>query len=147
MKAHPATIALLALPLLAACSGESQASGVEKATTAAKEMGDKAKDMAAEFTQEFNQLKADAETRIANVDAAVADLRKNAAAKGGDLQKDVEKMAEQIVAKRDEVKKLLAGFDLKKCDMQAFGNLKSKIEPILAELGALLDRAKSKLGG
>jgi len=141
---HIAIIASLALPL-AACSQESSnASGGSKSVTdAAKDMGGKLADTAKQYSGQFEEMRRMADGKLSGVDTTIADLKTKADAKGGEVKTQIEGLITQIKAKKDEIAKTFSNFDMKSIDMKSFDGLEAKVEPMLAELQKLLEKAKS----
>ncbi len=138
---HIAILASLALPL-AACSQETS-NASKSMTDTAKDMGGKVADATKQFTAQFDDMKKMADGKLSGVDTTIADLKSKAEAKGGDVKTQIEGLITQLTSKKDEISKTLSGFDMKSIDMKSFDGLKKKVEPMLAELQKLLEKAKS----
>lgn len=139
-----AVVAALVLPLAAACTQESstKAGSSGGVAAAAKEMGTKAADVTKELGVQFEDMKKMADAKLAAIGPAIADLEKKAGAKSGDAKGQIETLVKQLTAKKDEITKVLAGFDLKSLDKTSIEGLKKKLEPMLAELTKMLEQAK-----
>ncbi|MBL8863668.1 MAG: hypothetical protein JNK02_16885 [Planctomycetes bacterium] len=137
-----ASVLTLALPLVACSKEETQAAGqsASKAVDAAKEMGAKAAD---EIARQFGELKSKAEGQTAGVDAAIADLKRKAEAKGAEAKTSIDALVADLAKKKDEIVKMVSSLDVKALDAKALEDAKKKLEPLLAELQKLIDKAKS----
>ncbi len=132
-------IALL-VPLATACSDSTKAASPSSTTSA---MGDKAKEMAAQASTMFADLKKSAESRLAGLDTTVADLKAKAASKSEEARKDLEDLIEQLEAKKVELKKTLADYDMKKATKDSYDNLKTRVDAMVAEINKVVEKAKA----
>ncbi|MCY2959187.1 MAG: hypothetical protein NTY35_03395 [Planctomycetota bacterium] len=140
---HLAIAAALVLPLATGCSKESTKAAGGGSAMDVKDMGAKATEAAKQFTGQFEELKKMADGKLKGVDMTLADLKTKAGAKTGDAKSQIETLMTQLTAKKDEITKMFSGFDMKSLDMKSFEALKAKVEPMVAELTKLLEKAKS----
>jgi DNA repair exonuclease SbcCD ATPase subunit len=134
--------AALLIPLATGCSDSSTKAAPPTGSTST--MGDKAKDMAAEASTLFADLKRSAETRLAGLDTTIADLRAKAAAQTEDARKDLEDLIAQLEAKKVELQKTLADYDLKKATKDSYENLKTRVDAMIDEINKVVEKAKAK---
>lgn len=129
----------LLLPLAAACTQDSTkaASPSGSTTTTMKDMG-------GSWTNQYNDLKRMADTRIATMDTTIADLRAKAAAGTEEARNDIEDLTEQLQAKKIELQKVLADYDMKKASKDSYDNLKTRVDAMVVEINKVIEKAKAK---
>lgn len=137
---HLTLAAALLIPLATACSDSTKAASPSSTTSA---MGDKAKDMTAQASAWFADLKKSAESRLAGLDTTVADLKAKAASKSEEARKDLEDLIAQLEAKKVELQKTLAGYDVKQATKDSYDNLKTRVDAMIAEINKVVDKAKA----
>lgn len=143
---HFAIAAALVLPLAAGCSKETTEAAGNTASSAAKDMkqlGGKAAEAAKQIPAQLEALKKSADEKMPAVETAIADLQKKAETKSGESKTQLEDLIKQIGAKKDEISKAVAGMDLKSMSVETYEAAKAKVEPMLAELSKLLEKAKA----
>lgn len=141
-----AIAAALVLPLAAGCSKETTEAAGTTASSAAKdlkELGGKAAEAVQQIPAQLEALKKSADEKMPAVETAIADLEKKAAAKSGDAKVQLEELIRQIGAKKDEIAKAVAELDLKSMSADTYNAAKAKVEPMLADLSKMLEKAKS----
>lgn len=149
MKIHTHCVALaaaLVLPLAAGCSKETTKAAESTASSAAKDMKElsgKAADAAKQIPAQLEALKKSADEKVKSVDMTLADLKTKSEGKAGEAKVQIEDLMKQISAKKDEIAKALAGMDLKSMSVDTYNAAKAKVEPMLAEMTKLLEKAKS----
>ena len=149
MKIHTHCVALaaaLVLPLAVGCSKETTKAAESTSSSSVKDMkelGGKAADAAKQYTGQLEELKKAADSKMKSVDMTLADLKTKAGAKTGEAKSQIETLITQITAKKDEISKLFSGFDMKSIDMKSIEALKAKVEPMVAELSKMLEKAKA----
>ena len=141
-----ALAAALVLPLVAGCSKETTNAAGTTASSAGKDMkelGGKMADAAKDLPAQLEALKKMAEDKMPAVDTAIADLKKKAEAKSGEAKTQLEDLIKQIGMKKDEISKAVAGMDLKSMSVETYNAAKAKVEPMLAEITKMIEKAKS----
>jgi len=140
------TLAAALLVSLATACADSTKAAPPSSTSGTTTMGDKAKDMTAQASTWFADLKRSAETRLAGLDTTVADLKAKAATKTEDQREELDDLIEQLQAKKIELQKTLNDYDMKKATKDSYDNLKTRVDAMIAEINKVVDKAKAKAG-
>ena len=138
---HLTIAAALLVSLATACADSTKAAPPSSTTHT---VGDKAKDMGAQASTMFADLKRSTETRLASLDTTVADLRAKAAAQTEEVRKDLNDLITQLEAKKVELQKTLNDYDLKKATKDSYENLKTRVDAQIAEINKVIEKAKAK---
>ena len=139
---HLTIAAALLVSLATACSDHTTKAAPPASTT--HTMGDTAKEMGAQASTMFADLKRTTETKLAGLDTTVADLRAKAAAQTEEVREDLNDLITQLEAKKIELQKTLNDYDLKKATKDSYENLKTRIDAQIAEINKVVEKAKAK---
>lgn len=126
--------AVLALPLVSACSHETT-------EAASKTLESAGKDISANYAE----LKKSTEKQLAKVDDELADLKVKAQSLTGEAREEADELAVKIRAKKDEVAKAVADLDVPGKTEQAWETSKKKVDGLMKDLTQLVEQAKDKV--